>query len=216
MIKKVLNVLEQTNILHLRGVFSSEECKSVSEQILQYKNAGKNNPDHVMLHNANKGCWMGQPHFYNGFDKITENLLIEKFKFACNEYMMSMPRPYNITQGLNSGVNNRAWEVWAWANVNDPGSENREHVHTGYFMSGVAYFQAEQTGRIEFMPYNYTYKITHPNWPYYGTAYYEPQDGDILMFPCYLLHRVERNESNRQRISMAFNATLPTEDRIIA
>jgi hypothetical protein len=214
--KKELNVLEQTNILHLKGVFSKEECATISEQILNYKDSQPNNPDRVMLDNANYKCWMGQPHFYGGFTKEIENLLIHNFKMACNEYVLSMPKPANITQGKNTGVDLRAWEVWAWANVNEPNSENREHVHTGYFMSGVAYFQAKNTGRIEFMPYNYTYKITHPNWPYYGTSYYEPEDGDIIMFPSYLLHRVERNPSQQQRISMAFNATLPTDDRIIA
>lgn len=211
-----LNVLEQTNILWLKSVFTKEECSSISQQILNYKANSKGNPDESMAYNANENCWMGQPHFYGGFDKPTEHLLITKFKMACNEYYKSMPSPTNISRGKYTGIDRSAWEVWAWANVNEPGSENREHVHTGYFMSGVAYFQAKDTGRLEFMPYNYTYKITHSEWPYYGTAYYEPQDGDIIMFPSYLLHRVERNKSNKQRISMAFNATLPTDDRIIS
>lgn len=211
-----LNVLEQTNILWLKSVFTKDECAATTSQILNYKANSKGNPDESMAYNANENCWMGQPHFYGGFDKQTEHLLINKFKIACNEYYKSMPAPTNIARGTYTGIDKSAWEVWAWANVNEPGSENREHVHTGYFMSGVAYFQATNTGRLEFMPYNYTYKITHSQWPYFGTAYYEPQDGDIIMFPSYLLHRVERNNSDKQRISMAFNATLPTTNRIIS
>ena len=60
------------------------------------------------------------------------------------------------------------------------------------------------------MPYNFTYKTTLPQWPYYGTSYYEPVDGDIILFPSFLLHKVERNLSNTQRINMSFNAFPPT------
>lgn len=204
-----LNILEQTNILRIKSAFTKEQCKDITEQILAYKALGPINEDREMLHNANTDCWMGQPHFHGGFRPDTQQLLIDTFLKACNEYYKSMPCPANIDTGTYTGLNNNAWEVWAWANVNEPGSENREHTHTGSFMSAVVYFQAEGTGRIEFMPYNYVYKMTHVKWPYYGVSYYEPEDGDILLFPSFLLHKIERNLSNKQRVNMAFNATIP-------
>jgi hypothetical protein len=209
-----LNVLEQTNILLLKSVFTKDQCKDISSQILEYKNRNVAE-DKEISYNANEGCWMGQPHFHKGFNRETEQLLIDKFRMACNEYYLSMPQPANISRGQFTKVDKSVWEVWAWANVNEPGSENREHVHAGYFMSGVAYFQVKGTGRLEFMPYNYVYKITHTEWPYYGVSYYEPDDGDIIMFPSFLLHRVERNQSDRQRITMAFNATLPMPGQLV-
>jgi ectoine hydroxylase-related dioxygenase (phytanoyl-CoA dioxygenase family) len=65
--------------------------------------------------------------------------------------------------------------------------------------------QAKDTGVLEFVPHNYINKFTHPAWPYHGVSRYEPEDGDILIFPSYLLHRVERNTGNKQRITMAFD-----------
>ena len=171
-----LNVLEQTNILRIKSAFTKEQCKVIVSEILDYKN--KNIFEEISK-DANDGCWMGQPHFHNGFSKETELLLVSTFKKACNEYYKSMPTPLNITKNQTT-ITEDQWELDAWANVNEPGSINREHTHTGAFVSAVVYFQAEGTGQLQFMPYNFTYKTTLPQWPYYGTSYYEPVDGDII------------------------------------
>jgi hypothetical protein len=202
-----LNVLEQTNILRIKSAFTKEQCLEITKQILDYKN---NAPLELGTNqNANPGCWLGRPHFHGGFSPNIEQLLIDTFKESCDLYYQSMPKPANITRPNIDSIDANSLEVWAWANVNEPGAENREHMHNGGFISGVAYFQAENTGYIEFMPYNYTYKMTHQAWPYTGVSYYYPEDGDIILFPSFLLHKIERNPSDKQRVNMAFNATLP-------
>ena len=40
-----LNVLEQTNILWLKSVFTKDECAAIASQILNYKANSKGNPD---------------------------------------------------------------------------------------------------------------------------------------------------------------------------
>jgi hypothetical protein len=202
-----LNVLEQTNILKIKSMLTKDQCIEISKQIVDYKNT--NNPSEIKGNkNANAGCWMGKPQFNNGFSKDIELLLVDTVKTACQMYHECQPAPLNISRNKYKPLTKKDWEIWAWCNVNDIGSENREHTHLGDrpYMCGVIYFQAEGTGRIEFMPYNYTYKQVHAEWPYNGGAYYEPADGDVLMFPPYLLHRVERNNGNQQRINMSFNA----------
>jgi ectoine hydroxylase-related dioxygenase (phytanoyl-CoA dioxygenase family) len=37
---------------------------------------------------------------------------------------------------------------------------------------------------------------------------HDPQDGDCLVWPSYLLHDVDVNRSDKQRISIAFNAVI--------
>jgi hypothetical protein len=74
-------------------------------------------------------------------------------------------------------------------------------------VSGVIYLQSTGTGTIEFQPLNYIYKINHPCWTYNGTMKYAPEDGDILLFPSYLLHRVEPNPIDKERINVAFNVS---------
>jgi len=40
-----------------------------------------------------------------------------------------------------------------------------------------------------------------------GTSrmHYTPKDGDLVMWPSWIPHQVERNESNIQRVCIAFN-----------
>ena len=202
-----LNVLEQTNIVRIKSMLTKEQCSEISKQIIDYKNT-KNLKDPRSNANANAGCWMGQPHFHDGFTTDVEVLLVDTIQTACQQYYEMQPSPANISRNVYGPLTKKDWEIWAWCNVNDVGSENREHTHLGDrpYMCGVVYLQSVGTGRIEFIPYNYTYKIVHPEWPYNGVSYYEPDDGDVLIFPPYLLHRVERNLGNQQRITLAFNA----------
>ena len=209
MIETELNALEQTNILRIKSLLTKEQCMEISKQIIDYKNTNNPADDRENKH-SNAGCWTGKPHFNNGFTKDTELLLIDTLRTACQMYYECQPIPLNITRGRNkyNPLTKTDWDIWPWVNVNDIGSENREHTHLGDrpYMCGVIYLQSKGTGRIEFMPYNYTYKQVHNEWPYYGVAYYEPDDGDVLMFPPYLMHRVERNTGSQQRITLAFNA----------
>jgi hypothetical protein len=205
--KTELNVIEQTNILHIKSLLTKDQCLEISKQIVDYKNSN-NTADIQGNTNANVGCWMGKPHFNNGFSKDIELLLIDTLRTSCQIYYESQPIPLNISRNVYPSLTKSDWDIWPWFNVNDIGSENREHTHLGDrpYMCGVVYLQSQGTGRIEFMPYNYTYKQVHPEWPYNGVSYYEPEDGDVLMFPPYLLHRVERNTGTQQRITLAFNA----------
>ena len=203
-----LNIIEQSPILQIKSVFSKRECSEISKQILKYKDSTTKHKDNVMLLNANAGCWMGRPQENQGFDSNITSLLINNLLSACQQYADVLAKPLNIDNLNTDYLDKTAWHVSAWCNVNDPGTENFMHSHPGNFMSGVVYFQAEGTGCLEFVPNNYLYKLTHPAWPYHGISVYEPADGDILMFPSYLLHRIRRNTSDKQRISMAFDATL--------
>jgi ectoine hydroxylase-related dioxygenase (phytanoyl-CoA dioxygenase family) len=60
---------------------------------------------------------------------------------------------------------------------------------------------------IRFATHEQMNKMIRPGQPYANMIGHEPREGDLLMFPSYLLHDVEVNRSNRQRISIAFNAT---------
>ena len=202
------NTIEQTVILRLRNVFTKEQCEEISRQILQYK---ENNFEKAFNRNANKGCWMGRPAQNGGFTPEIEYLLNNKFRMACTTYFEHLPKPEYLLTNSPHALYDEDWVITPWANVNEPGAENREHTHTGNVVSAVAYFQARDTGILEFMPYNYTYKMSHPAWPYHGVAKYEPDDGDIILFPSFLLHRLAPNPSNKQRINMAFDAKLVPE-----
>ena len=62
-----------------------------------------------------------------------------------------------------------------WANINPPGGYNNGHIHPNSLFSGAYYVKAS------------------------------PNSGRLIMFPAWMWHKVEPNQSNDIRISVSFN-----------
>ena len=100
-----------------------------------------------------------------------------------------------------------------WANINPPGSMNRSHQHPNSLWSGVYYVKApKNSGHLKVDdPRNSASMIRPKQKPgqlpprLYRETHYEPKDGRLIMFPSWLLHCVDPNESNEIRISVSFN-----------
>jgi len=100
-----------------------------------------------------------------------------------------------------------------WANINPPGGYNRPHIHPNSHFSGVYYIKApKNSGNIVFnepkpgahmvMPRRKPGKPPSHLWK---EVHVDPLEGRIIMFPSWLWHCVEPNESNDIRISVSFN-----------
>ena len=105
-----------------------------------------------------------------------------------------------------------------WANVNPPGGYNRAHLHPNSTWSGVYYIKTPKNcGKLmikdprtgaEMISPKMKETSTYPNklperlWK---ECQYEPIAGRCIMFPAWLIHCVEPNESNDIRISVSFN-----------
>jgi len=100
-----------------------------------------------------------------------------------------------------------------WANVNEPGGYNRPHVHPNSLFSGCYYVKTPpncgkfiandpRPGIQVNMP---TRKKGQPPKHLWREAHIDVQAGRVLMFPSWLWHNVETNNSNEIRISIAFN-----------
>ena len=100
-----------------------------------------------------------------------------------------------------------------WANINPPGGMNQPHIHPNALFSGVYYVQSNpKAGRLKIydprpgaqinMP---TRKSGDPGRDLWRDANIEPIPGRIIMFPAWLWHSVEPNQSNGIRISISFN-----------
>jgi uncharacterized protein (TIGR02466 family) len=105
-----------------------------------------------------------------------------------------------------------------WANINPPGGYNRAHLHPNCTWSGVYYVKTPKncgvlkikdprTGAEMVSPkmkemQNSNDKLPERLW---REINYEPLAGRCIMFPSWLIHCVEPNESNDIRISVSFN-----------
>lgn len=98
-----------------------------------------------------------------------------------------------------------------WANINSPGSYNRKHTHFNSMLSGVYYPSVpEDSGQIVFTdPRIQAYIITLPVTRKTGFTSRQikrtPSAGEFILFPSWLEHSVDINESDKERISVAFN-----------
>ena len=100
-----------------------------------------------------------------------------------------------------------------WANINYSGGYNRPHVHPNCLFSGVYYVKTQpQCGDLVvndprpgiqiMMP---TRKPGQPPKHLWREVHIEPIQGRLIMFPAWLWHCVEPNQSNDMRISVSFN-----------
>ena len=100
-----------------------------------------------------------------------------------------------------------------WANINYPGGYNKPHIHPNSLFSGVYYVHAQpNSGKLvcnDPRPGIQTNMPTRvkgqPPKHLWREIHLDPKPGRIIMFPAWLWHCVEPNESNDIRISVSFN-----------
>ncbi len=102
-----------------------------------------------------------------------------------------------------------------WVNLLDTGGQQAMHNHANSFISGVAYLTATHPdSRTVFIKSpggtDFSFKNDHAGsvtGPYNAERWISPQPepGDIVLFPSYLMHAVPPNPGAR-RITLAFNA----------
>lgn len=105
-----------------------------------------------------------------------------------------------------------------WVNVLDTGGRQAMHNHCNSFISGVVYLTpTHPDARTVFIKApggaDYAFKNDHAGvvtGPYNADKWIsmQPDPGDVVLFPSYLMHAVPANPGER-RITLAFNA-IPT------
>ena len=104
-----------------------------------------------------------------------------------------------------------SWQVSmaGWANMHDSGGYNTLHMHPGHLLSGVYYLKVPpKAGNIVFRDPKYAAIMTGISGDKPFSRNFEsvqPQEGQMLLFPSWLEHRVEENHSDETRVSIAFN-----------
>ncbi len=100
-----------------------------------------------------------------------------------------------------------------WANVNPPGGMNRAHQHPNSLWSGVYYVKAlPNSGYLKIDDPRSSAAMVRPTQKkgklpprLYRETHYKPKAGRLIMFPSWLVHCVDPNDSNDIRISVSFN-----------
>jgi len=144
---------------------------------------------------SNPGCWRGSK------------------RYTCEEQLLTHIRG-NLALILrryqpNIPLDNFHPHIDYWTNVNSQGAGNSIHAHNleSSDWSGCYYVQGTGTGAIRFHTEQCLHQHIKPYMPFGVTREIHPVDGNLLLFPSYLLHEVMPNPGARERINIAFNIT---------
>jgi uncharacterized protein (TIGR02466 family) len=105
----------------------------------------------------------------------------------------------------------------AWININQKGDFNYSHDHPGSLFSCVYYVKGgPDKGELEFKtpiaPHTYTISNEMVGAAFNSFTGHAmvipPVTGDLLIFPAWLQHRVNRSQSDDERISIALNSKI--------
>jgi uncharacterized protein (TIGR02466 family) len=101
-----------------------------------------------------------------------------------------------------------------WVNVNKPGCSNKSHMHPQAIISGVYYVSTpKDSGDLIFenpigdLMSSYLPKTHVNSYDRYNSSawHISPKDGFLILFPSWLRHSVDVNNSKEDRISISFN-----------
>lgn len=103
-------------------------------------------------------------------------------------------------------------KLQAWINISPPGASNSPHHHANCHFSGVYYIslRAPECGSIYFRDPRVasrmlSYPASEPTDFTTSEVRMPPEEGRLYVFPGWLEHGVEENQSDQDRVSLSFN-----------
>ena len=127
-----------------------------------------------------------------------------------------------ISQNIGSAINDMGWDLDTqivkitnmWSIVNTKNSFNEKHHHGNSDLSAAYYVEAEKnSGDIVFFDPRQANVFHHPaskqvNDMNAQVRSISPEPGTLVLFPSYLEHKVNPNQSESNRIVISFNISL--------
>jgi len=183
--------------------YKFNEFEELNKELSEYIYKLQEN-DKEGVKRSNKGGWHSQ-----NFQLTDTNSIQYKFGVKLQEYII------NAFQNLGWKVENkniRISEMWAIINKND--DFNVLHTHPNCYLSSSYYVKAKKNcGKFEIENPNIAKRYSFPeiaviNELNLEVASIDVTEGDLLLFPSYLPHKVSRNESGEDRIVISFNVDI--------
>lgn len=102
-----------------------------------------------------------------------------------------------------------------WININSKGNGNNLHTHPTCALAAVYYVQTpDNCGKLQFehpshMINYWMQSYTESNtYSTFECVDVQPSEGKLVVFPAWLKHAVQANQSDSDRISIAFNTDI--------
>ena len=160
-----------------------------------------NQSDETGITRSNKGGWHSKD-----FDLRDGNSIQVKFALEIQKYIL------NTFRELGWKTENKKIQIQAmWAIINKKDDFNVIHSHPNCLLSAAYYVKApKDCGKFQIENPNSIKKhispeIVNKNEHNVLLAGIEINEGDLIIFPGYLPHKVAKNKSDEDRIVISFN-----------
>ena len=153
---------------------------------------------------SNRGGWHSKT-----FELNDKNSIQLKFALELQKYIL---KTFTNLGWKTENQNIRIREMWAIINKKD--DFNVVHTHPNSLLSAAYYVKAPNNcGRFQIEDLNIVKRhasplIANQNELNMNVAGLEVTEGDLLIFPGYLPHKVARNETDDDRIVISFNVDI--------
>ena len=180
--------------------YKFENFKDLNEELSEYIYK-LYDEDRNGLERSNKGGWHSK-----NFELAVEGSIQKRFSIIIQKYILSV---FQSCGWKTENQNIRIKEMWAIINKKD--NFNVLHTHPNCYLSAAYYVKApENCGRFQVENPNIAKRHFYPEIKIRNElntegAGIEISEGDLLIFPGYLPHKVGKNESSKDRIVISFN-----------
>ena len=166
--------------------------------------------------------------FANEFETLMKDEIVERgpnmpHHFSASRYVLSAPQYDKIRSYIEALITRYYREILdidgfgmitqSWVNVNKPNEFTHRHVHPNSFVSGVLYLsvQGQNAGIMFHKPQHQSNNGTYTLQPKSTgkdaqSEMVSVKNGDLVIFPSFLMHSVPKNTTDTDRWSLAFNS----------
>ena len=175
--------------------------KDVNDKMFKYiKSLQSQNPDGIVKSNV------------LGWHSPSFQLNKEEPRFFINSIATSLDK---VFRDMAWNLKDQKTKITSmWAVINKQNASNARHIHSNNYISSAYYVKAPpKCGNIIFYdPRSVTSfrypKITNPNQLNSTVFSVQPKEGLLVLFPSYLYHSVDMNQTDEERIVISFNINL--------
>jgi uncharacterized protein (TIGR02466 family) len=202
MTKQVLHkhVPFATSIWKSNILITPEQHQAIIDYIMRLREQDK-----IGAKMSNIGGWQSNSYNSNDIDDILSPLF-EQVKFITANVVHDLRLDI---EGYQPSIINY------WYNINNKNNYNRPHIHPKSSLSGVVYLKMPKNngGNIYFERDSdgalWTFPASEQNIPERTqVSMLAPHELEFVVFPSYLRHGVDPNQTDEDRISMAINIGL--------
>ena len=180
--------------------YQVREYEKINEELLTYV-YNLYEEDNIGVKKSNINGWHSK-----SFDQNDKNNIPNKFLTHINNHIKDVFENYGWVFDTSKIKCTSMWAI-----INKKGNFNIEHTHSNNYLSAAYYVKApENCGNFKASNPNIISRNIYPKSNQStelnsNSASIKIREGDLIIFPAYLPHSVEENNSNEDRVIISFN-----------